>query len=106
MVKKLTMAEHQELGRQISEVRAILIKAACALPNTYGKTSRVGRLARRAFETLQNLQCELDDRVFRDHPKDGATHIYYPFPQTIVEASEAKPNKIERVSQNAVNVLI
>jgi hypothetical protein len=106
MVKKLTMAEHQELGRQISEVRAILIKAACALPNTYGKTSRVGRLARRAFETLQNLQCELDDQVFRDHPKDGATHIYYPFPQTIVEASVSETNKIERVSQNAVNVLV
>jgi len=106
MVKKLTMAEHQELGRQISEVRAILIKAACALPNTYGKTSRVGRLAKRAFETLQNLQCELDDQMFRDHPKDGATHIYYPFPETIVEASEAKPNKIERISQNAVNVLV
>ena len=106
MVKKLTMAEHQELGRQISEVRAILIKAACALPNTYGKTSRVGRLARRAFETLQNLQCELDDQVFRDHPKDGATHIYYPFPETIVEASASETNKIERVSQNAVNVLV
>jgi uncharacterized protein YqfA (UPF0365 family) len=78
MVKKLTMAEHQELGRQISEVRAILIKAACTLPNAYGKTSRVSRLAVKSFEAIQNLQCELDEQVFKDHPKDAATHIYYP----------------------------
>lgn len=56
------------------------MEVAVLLPNIYGKTSKVGKLANKTLRLLDDLRCELDDQVWRDHPQLAAfdwVRIYY-----------------------------
>jgi hypothetical protein len=75
--KTLPLAEHLSLGRNLKQARAFLMDASCKLPSAYGKTSRVAKLAKRTLHHLEILKCELDNQVFRDHPHEAHSGIYY-----------------------------
>lgn len=48
------------------------------LANTCGKCNRLGRLAERAYRTVDSLRSELDDQLCRDYPKQFDPDVYYP----------------------------
>jgi hypothetical protein len=75
--KRMTIEQHRATGRQLKQARAILATAAVAIPNTYGKTSKPGRLANRPLRALDALRCELDEQLHRDHPRQFDAGIYY-----------------------------
>jgi hypothetical protein len=75
--KNLTLLEHQELGIKLKAAREILMEASCKIPNTYGKTSKLGKMALRPLHCLDLLKSELDSQVFRDYPNLADSSIYY-----------------------------
>lgn len=89
--QKLTFAEHQAIGLELKRVRAYLMHLSCLLPNTYGKTSRVGKLSRRAYDVLIPLRSELEDQMYLDCPGDGDSFVYY---------GSATEHSIEPVSED------
>jgi hypothetical protein len=75
---KLTLDEHREIGKRLNQIYQELQSLGCLIPNTYGKTSRAGRLAGKAGDAVSNLRCELDDQFYRDFPqKADLTRAYY-----------------------------
>lgn len=75
--KKLTIEEHREIGAELKRIREYLITLSCKIPNTYGKTSRVGKKARWVYEGIDHLRNVMENQMFVDCPKDSDTKIYY-----------------------------
>jgi hypothetical protein len=75
--KKLTIEEHRVIGAELKLIRQYLITLSCKIPNTYGKTSRVGKQAVRVYEGIDHLRNVMENQMFVDCPGDGDTGIYY-----------------------------
>lgn len=73
-VGKKTMAweRHVETGNQLRRAQDYLSTLTVDLGNTYSSSSKVTRLAEKAFLALSALRCELDRLLFEEHdPRDG-----------------------------------
>ena len=75
--RKLTREEHAEIGANLKSIRIFLIKQSCKIQNTYGKTKKIGKLANRAFESVDSLICELDNQCYMDLPGEDNFDLYY-----------------------------
>jgi hypothetical protein len=74
----LTLAEHEQLGRELSHMRARLVQLQVELGNRYGVSKRPGELARRALAAVDALRSGLDDQLAHDDPDGFRPGIYYP----------------------------
>ena len=75
--KALTLAEHVELGQRLHRHRIEAMAIARRLEETYPKTSKPSRLAEKLTVPIDALRCEMDDRVFQEHPAEAEPKIYY-----------------------------
>lgn len=75
--KLLTMAEHAELGQRLYRLRAESMAIARELGEVYPKTSKSVRTAQKLYRVIDALRCEMDNRVFREHPVEASTRVYY-----------------------------
>lgn len=62
----LRFDEHQELGRELSELHRRLVRLSVRLGNAY--TARLSDRCSRVVQELSRLRSELDELVFREHP--------------------------------------
>lgn len=72
-----TFDEHRALGHELQITRDSLISLYVRTANAYGKTSKPARLMEKALDSVDALRCEMEEQLFRDHPKDATTHISY-----------------------------
>jgi hypothetical protein len=87
----LTIQRHKEIGARLSEIRDWLVSLSCEVQNTYGKTSRPGRLAEQALLSISRLRHQLDEQCYRDCPKEKDTiHFYYPNAQKNNNTNQGK----------------
>lgn len=75
--KRLTIADHQEIGCKLKEIRNILVSLAVVIPNACGNTSRAGKSAIKVFREVDRLRSELEDVCCRDYPAEFNLGIYY-----------------------------
>lgn len=79
-MKPMTLAEHQALGKELKRICRRLMEISTSVSCTYGRSKRVGKLAKRADDSAQSLRCELDNQVARDHPgteREALLDCYY-----------------------------
>jgi hypothetical protein len=74
--KQMTLEQHQKIAAWLTD--PIVIRMACDIPNTYGKTSRAGRFARKMADTVMHLKSEMENMAYADGHSDVATDLYYP----------------------------
>ena len=74
--RKLTLDQHRGIAEIVTNQR--IMQMACDIPNTYGKTTKVARLAKAFSKTALSLQCEMENMAYKDGFSDVATDIYYP----------------------------
>ncbi len=87
---KLTVEEHCKTGRRLHEIYHELLTLSCLIPNTYGKTSKPGKLAQKAAQAVDKMRCELDDQFYRDHPKDADSFESYYFSPNVASEPQRK----------------
>lgn len=80
---RFTYREHAELGVTLAGIRDELHCRATQLANAY-PTSGPEATARnhllKAVEQLDKARCELDSRLFAEHPDTAEPAVYYPAP--------------------------
>lgn len=64
----LSFTDHQSLGQQLKVLNKSLMDISIRLQKTYGVTSQVGKLAKKASDDTTNLRSALDDQVGIDCP--------------------------------------
>ncbi|MFF2731813.1 hypothetical protein ACFVS9_28380 [Streptomyces sp. NPDC058008] len=78
---RLSAEEHQQLGLRLAAIRDELLHLGTDLMNAYPKYGPEAVPARRltaAYEAVDQARCELDNLMFREHPRQGETTFYYP----------------------------
>ncbi|MEV7427004.1 hypothetical protein [Streptomyces sp. NPDC091212] len=78
---RLTLEEHEDLGRTLADIRDEVQHRVIQLANAYPRTGMEGAAYRRLSKALTEIEAartELDHAMFREHPSDGETTIYYP----------------------------
>jgi hypothetical protein len=75
MKKPMSFKDHQSLGQQLNALNKSLMDASIRLQNTYGVTSQVGKLAKKASEDTAKLRSALDDQIGKDCPTQDAQSL-------------------------------
>ncbi|WP_392838730.1 hypothetical protein [Streptomyces sp. LN500] len=81
---RLTFEEHTDLGLRLAAIRDELLHMHTQLANAYPRTGLEGvpgRKLNQAREAVDEARCELDHALFREHPRQGETTVYYPHPE-------------------------
>jgi hypothetical protein len=81
---RLTLEEHRELGLRLTAIRDELLHLGTQLSNAYPRSGPEGVPGRRLHEArraVDQARCELDHAMFREHPREGETTVYYPHPE-------------------------
>ena len=81
---RLTLEEHDDLGRTLAGIRDELNRRVTQLANAYPRTGPEAvpfMKLRAALEELESARCALDNAVFREHPNTAETTVYYPHPE-------------------------
>jgi hypothetical protein len=89
--KKLTLEQHIKAGADLRAFRDIIAQLSTQIGFAYGKSKKVSRLAWRAYNALDDLRCELDNRVCDENRElEDVTRIYYG-PGPFVATPKQKP---------------
>lgn len=78
--KRMRWEERQEIGRKLKEIYDYLLTLSVKTSNTYGVSKKAGKVAHAAALAVSAVQCELDNRVFAEHPgrdERELLHVYY-----------------------------
>ena len=78
---RLTIEEHQQLGLRLAAIRDELLHLGTDLMNAYPRSGPEAVPAQKltaAREAVDQARCELDNAMFREHPRQGETTFYYP----------------------------
>ena len=74
--KQMTLEQHEKVAAWLTD--PVVIRLICDIPNTYGKTSRAGRFARKMADAVMHLKSEMENMAYADGHSDVATGLYYP----------------------------
>jgi hypothetical protein len=82
MVKsRLTLEQHQDLGRKLAkhrdELQAHTVFLAGAYPRS-GPEAVAARKLRAAYKAIDEARSALDSSLFREHPDEASPDVYYP----------------------------
>ena len=69
MKKGFTTEQHKQAGAELKQVIDKLMALYCDLRKGYTCRSRTIRLVKRAMKAARSTQCELDDRLYAEHPQ-------------------------------------
>lgn len=78
---RLTLEEHEELGRTLAAINTELVHRVTQIANAYPRSGMEGEPYRRlkaAEQALSEARASLDNALFREHPHEGETTFYYP----------------------------
>ena len=78
-IRKLEIEQHEEIAAWLTH--PMKSKMSCLIPNTYGRSSKAGRLAFRLYNLVNDLKSEMENMAYKDGWKESATSIYYPQPK-------------------------
>ncbi|CAL9467541.1 hypothetical protein [Streptomyces sp. enrichment culture] len=81
---RMSLEEHEDLGRTLAAIHTELVHRVTQLANAYPRSGVEGepyRKLRAAEQALNQARASLDHALFRDHPRAGETTIYYPHPE-------------------------
>ncbi|MFJ8934211.1 hypothetical protein ACIRL0_00615 [Streptomyces sp. NPDC102365] len=81
---RLTHDQHTSLGRTLAAIRDELTHRTTQLANTYPQTgpeALPARKLRAAASALDSARSALDSALFREHPDQAETTVYYPHPE-------------------------
>lgn len=73
----LEFDRHQEIATDIKHILNKLHKLSIELSRCYPLTQNPNRHALKAERYLDELRSELEDRMFKEHPAQANTHVYY-----------------------------
>lgn len=76
--RNLSLQEHQLLGIKLTTQQDYLARLAAKLRDRYGDSHPAAILAGRAANDVNSLRSELDDQLYRDHPAQSNSRVYYP----------------------------
>jgi hypothetical protein len=77
---RLTFDEHVEMGRALYRIREELMARCVQLGNAYprsGPESVSLRKLNAVLDALDDARSALENALFRDHPRDAETSVYY-----------------------------
>ena len=81
---KLTADEHAHLGRRLAGIRDELTTLYVQLANAYPQTGPEAAPARKlekAQKAIDDARGDLENALYREHPGQAATSVYYPHPE-------------------------
>lgn len=78
----MTLDDHVALGRELRLAHDILQRAYVEVGQRYPLSSPAYRALARAVERLSEARCELDSRLYAEHPGRAAPTVYYGAPDT------------------------
>lgn len=76
-----TLDQHAELGRTLAGLRDELQHRVTQLRNAYPQTGPEALPARKlteACKAIDEARDLLENALYREHPQEAATHVYYP----------------------------
>lgn len=74
--KRLTLSQHEAIAVILKD--PLIVRMSCDIQNTYGRTSRAGRLVRKYADAAMHLRSEMENMCFKDGHSGQAQDIYYP----------------------------
>lgn len=81
---RLTLEEHEDLGRTLAGIQDEIVHRITQLGNAYPRSGPEAAPYKRLQAALTELniaRTELDHAVFREHPHTAETTVYYPHPE-------------------------
>lgn len=81
MKPKLTFEEHVEMGQVLASLRDELQTRHVQLSNAYpqsGPSAAAARKLQRAKLAVEEARTELENALYREHPEQAETAVYYP----------------------------
>ena len=85
----MTLEQHQKIAEWLTDPTIDRV-ISCDIPNTYGVSSRTGKVARRLYETVMSLRSEMEGRAL-DNGHRNATDLYYPSTDTFYPGGDSLP---------------
>jgi hypothetical protein len=80
MKNSMTFEQHVRLGNELKEVREVLMSAQILVANSGHRDARSTKTAKfleRSLDQLDKARSEAEEIMFRDHPAEATTGIYY-----------------------------
>ena len=79
MKSGLVLEQHLEIAQKLCPAQEFFMRLLCKLSKAYSHQRKVVRLAARVNTAIDNLKCELDNRIFQETPElcDNIGQIYY-----------------------------
>jgi hypothetical protein len=76
----MTLDEHRKMGKELQDVRNMLVEKSVELNRIYGKSKGLGSKVARITKLMDELRSELDDKLFNEYPdletKEGCNYYY------------------------------
>ena len=76
----MTLDEHRKMGKELQDVRNMLVEIGVELDQRYGKSKGLGSKVARITKLMDEVRSELDDILFDEYPnletKDGCKYYY------------------------------
>lgn len=87
---RLTADEHTHLGHRLAAMRDELTTLYVQLANAYPQTGLEAASARKlekARQAIDDARGDLENALYREHPEQAATSVYYPHPEDRARAN-------------------
>ncbi|ASY37039.1 MULTISPECIES: hypothetical protein [unclassified Streptomyces] len=81
MKPKLSFEEHVEMGRRLASLRDELTHQRVKIANAYplsGPAAVPANKLEAAVKAIDLARSELENALFREHPDEARTSVYYP----------------------------
>jgi hypothetical protein len=76
----MTLDEHRKMGKELQDVRNMLVEIGVELDQRCGKSKGLGSKVARITKLMDEVRSELDDILFDEYPnletKDGCKYYY------------------------------
>ncbi|MFJ3973356.1 hypothetical protein ACIPYR_35130 [Streptomyces parvus] len=79
---RFTIDQHEHIDMRLATIRDELLNLYVDVSRAYPKAGPEARHLGRAYESVDKARCELESAMFREHPEQGSTSVYYPPSET------------------------
>ena len=76
----MTLDDHRKMGKELQDVRNMLVEIGVELDQRYGKSKGLGSKVARITKLMDELRSKLEDKLFEEYPdletEDGCKYYY------------------------------
>jgi len=76
----MTLDEHRKMGKELQDVRNMLVEIGVELDQRCGKSKGLGSKVARITKLMDELRSKLEDKLFEEYPdletEDGCKYYY------------------------------